>query len=245
VTKRGIAGALVTLLVAAVCVRLGFWQLHRLAERRASNAELAHAIARPPLALGDDLAAIMRNPEGFVDRRARVTGTYDSAAALVLRGRAFEGAPGVELAAPLRPVGRDTVVIVDRGWVPAPDAASADPGRYPEPGLRTVTGILREMPVIAEGAKPVTLTVDGVPVHTVQRLDLATLRAHSRAPLRPLYLQQLPEPARPDSVLPRRVPIPPMSEGPHLSYAIQWFSFAAIAIIGFLVVVFHRARHPR
>jgi surfeit locus 1 family protein len=226
-------------------VRLGFWQLHRLAERRASNAELAHAIALPPLALGDDLAAVMRHPERFGDRRARVTGTYESAAALVLRGRAFEGEPGVQLAAPLRVAGHDTVVIVDRGWVPAPDAARVDPGRYPEPGARTVTGILREMPVIAEGAKPVTLTVDGVPVRTVQRLDLARLRAQSRAPLLPLYLQQLPERARADSVLPRRVPIPPMSEGPHLSYAIQWFSFAAIAVIGFLVVVFHRSRRPR
>ena len=36
---------------------------------------------------------------------------------------------------------------------------------------------------------------------------------------------------RPASV-PPRIEVPPLDEGPHKSYAIQWFSFAAISIIG-------------
>jgi surfeit locus 1 family protein len=32
--------------------------------------------------------------------------------------------------------------------------------------------------------------------------------------------------------LPRRLPPPELTNGPHLSYAIQWFSFAAIVLIG-------------
>jgi len=32
--------------------------------------------------------------------------------------------------------------------------------------------------------------------------------------------------------LPRRWPPPTFDDGPHLSYAIQWFSFALIALVG-------------
>ena len=38
--------------------------------------------------------------------------------------------------------------------------------------------------------------------------------------------------------VPQRVPTPPLDEGPHLSYAIQWFSFAAIALAGTVMAVF-------
>jgi cytochrome oxidase assembly protein ShyY1 len=36
-------------------------------------------------------------------------------------------------------------------------------------------------------------------------------------------------------------PLPDTSEGPHLSYAIQWFTFAAIALVGYGLLV-RRAR---
>ncbi|HET7322220.1 MAG TPA: SURF1 family protein, partial [Longimicrobiaceae bacterium] len=139
VTKRGVGAALLTLLAAAVCVRLGIWQLHRLAERRASNAVLVHATALPPLALRDDLSAVFRSPEEFVDRRARVTGTFLPGRDLVLRGRALQGEPGVNLVGALQVAGSDTVVLVDRGWVGANDAASVDPAAYPAPGTLTVS----------------------------------------------------------------------------------------------------------
>jgi surfeit locus 1 family protein len=38
--------------------------------------------------------------------------------------------------------------------------------------------------------------------------------------------------------VPQRVPTPPLDEGPHLSYAIQWFFFAAIALAGTFMGVF-------
>src|SRR6266699_185738 len=44
-------GAVVALLLAALCIRLGIWQLHRLHERRARNALIAAARAMPPIEL--------------------------------------------------------------------------------------------------------------------------------------------------------------------------------------------------
>jgi hypothetical protein len=44
------------------------------------------------------------------------------------------------------------------------------------------------------------------------------------------------------SGLPKIVPLPELSEGPHLSYAIQWFSFACVALIGWGVLIRKEAR---
>jgi surfeit locus 1 family protein len=49
----------------------------------------------------------------------------------------------------------------------------------------------------------------------------------------PLYLvATIPDTTRPQGERVARLPPPALDEGPHLSYAIQWFSFAAIALIG-------------
>jgi cytochrome oxidase assembly protein ShyY1 len=41
------------------------------------------------------------------------------------------------------------------------------------------------------------------------------------------------------------VPLPELSEGPHLSYAIQWFSFAVVALVGSAILVRRDRRAKR
>lgn len=51
----------------------------------------------------------------------------------------------------------------------------------------------------------------------------------------PVLLRQAPDSGLP--ALPRRLQPPELSEGPHLSYAIQWFAFAVMTVaFGVLVV---------
>lgn len=241
-SRGGVAAAVLAVVVAGVCIRLGFWQLDRLEQRRAANAALRSALALPALELpGDSLAALTRDPARFVNRPVRVEGRYIPDADVVLRGRAHQGRPGVHLVTPLRIAGSDSAVLVNRGWVPSPDAASVAPEAFREPDAEAVTGILQRVPVTGEESLPRTVQVEGRAVQTYRRLDLSTLQEAIGAPLLPLYVQQLPEdPARTDP--PLRVPLPEMDEGPHLGYAIQWFSFAAIAVGGFLLLAFRRTR---
>jgi surfeit locus 1 family protein len=219
-------------------VRLGFWQLDRLDQRRARNASLTRAMALPVLELRDSAALVLAAPDSYLYRRVRVRGSYDAAREVVLRGRTDGGNPGVHLVAPLV-FAADTAVMVNRGWVPAPDAVSVDPRAHAEPGEREVVGILVAAPA-TDDAAPLDREVAGTRVHTFARLPLASLRASTPGALLPLYVQQLSGSPPPDS-LPRRVPLPPPGEGPHLGYAVQWFSFAAIALIG-LAVLLARSR---
>lgn len=219
------------LAVVAVCVRLGFWQLQRLEERRAYNSALRTAAALPPLQLDSaTLQAVSREPARLVQRRVRARGSYDPAGEVVLRSRAQSGRPGVHIVTPLRLAGGGLAVAVNRGWAPSPDALSVNAHLLREPGPREIEGVLLAIPSGEGGPQPAG--------GTWLRLDLEALRQRVTYPVLPLYIQQLAPPSATESL--ERIPSPELEEGPHLSYAIQWFSFAAIALIGFVIVVRRR-----
>lgn len=233
ITARGVLAGALALAVAVVCIRLGFWQLERLDQRRARNAAVEAALALPPVELrGPVLDSISADPGRFWFRRARASGSFDPAGEVVLRGRALRGSPGVHLVTPLRLGGEGPAVLVDRGWVPAADAATVDPRRYAVAGGAEVTGVLQ--PISAAGEPGTGVPVGGVVSYA--RLDLSTLRSRLPYPLLPVQLQLAAGGDGEAAGRPVAVPPPDLSEGPHLGYAVQWFSFAAIAVIGFLVV---------
>ena len=243
---RGALAAAFVLVMCGVCVRLGFWQLDRLKQRKARNHAIELARRMPVLTYDSaTAAAIQRDPGLFADRTVRVTGTYDPAGEVVLRGRASEGMPGVHLVTPMLVPHVTPAVLVNRGWVPSPDAATVDAGRYAEPGARTVTGILMPIPRRTNRVgHPATTMVNGRPVITYRRLDLDSPALRYRRPILPLYVQQLPGADSASGRPPVRVPRPVLDNGPHLSYADQWFSFAAIGVIGLAVVFLRSRREP-
>jgi surfeit locus 1 family protein len=218
------------LVIAAICVRLGFWQLSRLRERQAANRLALAARAAPPVSLNRigelDLADLAQ-------RRATATGRYDPGRDIVLRGLAFDGTPGVHVVTPLILTGENTAVLVDRGFVPSPDAVTVDTDTLREPGRVQVVGIA--IPISSGGGRP----LEHGGRTTWSRLDLEQLRERLPYPILPLYLRQLPDSNLP--AFPRRVPPPPLDEGPHLSYAVQWFLFALMAVLFGVLVVNRRS----
>lgn len=243
-TLRGVLAAAFILVMCGVCVRLGFWQLDRLKQRKARNHAIETGLAAPPLDY-DSLTAlrIERDPASYANRRLRVTGTYDPAGEVVLRGRSNDSNPGVHLVTPMVAPGVPRALLVNRGWVPSPDAATVDPRPYAEPGVRTVTGVLMEVPSnTMAGGQPTVQDVAGAKVTTYRRLDLNALKKIEPRPIEPLYLQQLPGPDSAPARPPIRVALPPLDNGPHLSYAVQWFSFAIIGVVGLVIILVRNRR---
>jgi surfeit locus 1 family protein len=219
-------GVFVTLAIvlAALFVRLGFWQVDRLHQRRARNAVLAERMAETPLpidALGDTAAY----------RRASVQGTPDYADEIVLTGRSRQGSPGVYIITPVRRAGSDTAVLVMRGWVYSPDAATVDLTRWHET-RRSFNGYVLSLPATVESPQQPAM---GRKVRALTRERVRELVPYPVA-TRYLVSQDSVAAAAVDST-PARVAPPALDDGPHLSYAIQWFSFAAIALVGSYVVV--------
>jgi surfeit locus 1 family protein len=197
------------LAVTGVCVRLGVWQLDRLGERRERNAAVQEARDRALLVL----PAPGLPPDSAWQRHIVARGAYDYARERLWQPRMHDGAPGVGLVTPLR-LADGSAVLVDRGWVPAPALAGADLTSYRErDSVVTIEGLAVAAPRGLGDVDPHALA-DSVPY-----------------PLLPFVLQLLPDGA-PGAQWPLRVPPPALDDGPHLSYAIQWFSFAVIVLVG-------------
>jgi surfeit locus 1 family protein len=225
IRPRDVIGSIAVLLIAALCVRLGVWQLHRLQQKRDRNAAIVRQTAAPLLRLN----ALTLDSSDILFRRAAVSGVYDNEHTIVLAGRSLNGAPGVYVLTPLR-VG-NAGILVNRGWLPSSDAANADIAHAIEATPDTVYG------VIVEFSRDPRTDRDSSTAFRKVWYHLNHDAAQQKFPY-PIanYIVQI-TPGKGDPELPRRVPLPTLDEGPHKGYAIQWFSFALIGIVGWLVLL--------
>lgn len=223
----------IALVVTAVCLAAGFWQLSRLGAKRALNAARAAALAASPEALGFSDEALARQ-EG---RKVVAQGVYDESRHVLLSARFHDAELGVEVLTPLL-TSSSGALLVDRGWVRAEDGQTAHPESLPEPGARRVTGLLERIP--AREAMPPwrRLETAGAEHWSTHELDSASVAAHLPYPLAPYVVVALPDPAAPAQ--PVRSGPPMFDEQVHLSYAIQWFVFALVTIVGVATLALRR-----
>jgi surfeit locus 1 family protein len=238
-TPRSLVTLVVVLVVAATCVRLGLWQLDRLEERRTGNARAEERLAAAPVDLASvaDVTAGDAAAETLEWRQVEVRGVYRPGEEVLQRSRAHRGRNGYHVLTPLE-TADGTVVLVRRGWVPfeldEPPVAEARP---PE-GEVVVRGYLERSEEQASFGP--TDPTDGR-LTRVFRADVPRLDAQVAGRLWPLVVHlesQQPAPAE----LPVPADRPEFDDGNHLSYALQWFSFAAIAVVGYGFVLRSRRR---
>jgi surfeit locus 1 family protein len=209
---------------AALSISLGFWQLRRLAARKAANATLESRRAAAELPL-DSLPA---DTGAAHFRRVRIQGTYDYAHEIILTLRGREGSPGVNIITPLKRSGNDSAVLVNRGWVYSPDGVTVDLNRWREGDSVDANGFVETFPTV--GAFDESNPARPRSMRRLHRSDLLKLFPY---PIANYYVVLADSSISPNA--PPRVEPAPLDEGPHRNYAIQWFSFAAISIIGLVI----------
>jgi surfeit locus 1 family protein len=217
----------VVFLLGALCVRLGIWQLHRLGERRAHNALVEARLAEPAI----ELSGAIIDAESLLYRHVTARGRFDPAHEVVILNRTHEDEPGVHLVTPLRFADGGGAVLVDRGWIPAEDNTPAGRAAYASEDMVEVRGVV----LPAEEEPFWTFLADRTPApgeapHPEWRvLNVAGIQAQVPYPLLPVYLELSEAPEGRQPLAEFQVDL---SEGPHLSYAIQWFAFATTAFVG-------------
>lgn len=211
-------------LLAAICTRLGFWQMDKLDQRLERNKMVTKHFAAEPV---DLLAAL---PDGAkVDKtnewtRVTATGTYDLDHELSIKFITRDKAPGADILTPLvLPSGE--AVLVNRGWISTennvtkPDAPAPPNGEVAIEGwLRKNTGAGRNATVPSEGqirAISSDILAKEMPYDlTSGYINLQEQTPASSTPLKP-------------------EPKPELGQGPHFFYALQWWFFALLAMVGF------------
>lgn len=228
----------------AVMVRLGLWQLDRLEARRSFNARVQVQVAAAALDLNQEAA--LPGLDGMEYRKVQVSGVYDHSQQIALRNQYWENQWGVHLVTPLRIQGSEKTILVDRGWIPAEQFQSGDWSAFDEPGLVSVTGILRSSQDRADfGSRRDPVFQPGEQMsRSWNFVNIERLSALMSTSLLPAYIQQAPDPGW--TSLPYRYqPALDLSEGPHFGYALQWFTFAAVLGFGYPFFIQRQERRRR
>jgi surfeit locus 1 family protein len=239
---RWILATLLVLIGVGGMIRLGIWQLERLAERRASNAQVTAEINAPQLDLS--LGIPQEQLTEMEYRTAVVRGTYDFAQEVVLRSQVLNGNLGYDVITPLKIEDSNYDIMVNRGWIPYDQAQPDQRAKYFEPGMVTVKGLLRlpQSQSALFGDPDPTLATGQTRLDAWNAINLTRLQKQVDSPILPVYIQQAPDPSW-TSMPYRSTTLPDLSDGPHLFYAIQWFFFAATLTTGYPIFV--RRRYKR
>ncbi len=232
-TWRWIFTTLLVVAGVALCIRLGFWQLDRLAWRKAFNQRVEAQIQAAPLDLNQNL-----DPAGLFDMEYRsvlVVGRYDFSQEVLLRNQIYDNRLGYHVFTPLLIDGSDQAILVERGWIPFEEADLPTRNKFAEPGRVTVIGRLRrplEQPEVVGGATNPTLAPGQSRIDAWSYISINQIQPQTSLKLVSVYLQQAPDPSLPP--LPQReLNLPELSEGSHLGYAFQWFTFATLLGVGY------------
>jgi cytochrome oxidase assembly protein ShyY1 len=240
---RWIAFHVLIAVLVVVMVNLGLWQLRRLDERQGRNATVRERseLAAEPVTDWLEPESGAEAVEAAEWRPLSGTGTYDDTATVLIRNRTLDGAAGYHVVTPLVLDDGDAV-LVNRGFIPRGEAADAPaPPAAPE---GTVTVVGRARPTQERGLFGPPDPDDGTLIEA-HRIDIPRLAEQLRYPVLPAYLDLASTSPEPGTPQPALLPLPALDDGPHLSYAIQWFLFAVLAVVGWFLAVRHSAAKAR
>jgi surfeit locus 1 family protein len=214
---------LVLLVAALACIRLGFWQLARLEQQMARNQSIQDQLDAPLKAFSDE------EPDF---QRVILEGRFLPEHQIALKNRALNEVKGFHLVTPLQ-TESGSVILVDRGWIPYDLGSEYALDPYHLPGTVEVQGVLQPSQAQPRWdflADPIPAPGDP-PLRSWRLIDIDGIQSQVPFPLHDQFLS-------PTHIDPATDPMATpnfqvdLSNGPHLSYAIQWFSFAAIIVIG-------------
>ena len=232
---RWLALGFLVLVVVPSFFLLSRWQLHRLDDRRHANALVVANSGSTPVPVGSVMqpdAPASSVGEEQTWRQVSATGRYDVAHQVLVRKRPMDGANGYWVVTPLVTTS-GTVLAVNRGWLEAKEGATATVTDVPAPPAGEVTVVGRVRPS-EEAPDP---QPGDLPAGQVTDLDVALVRqAEGDSAVYPGYVDLVAsDPAQEAGLTP--IPLPDLTEGPHLSYAMQWVLFALVAVVGFVLLI--------
>ncbi|HEY6089975.1 MAG TPA: SURF1 family protein, partial [Gemmatimonadaceae bacterium] len=189
---------------AAICISLGFWQLRRLAARRQANAVLAARRSAPEV----ELDSLPRDTATAHFRKVHIRGAYDHGQEIILTLRGRNGSPGVNILTPLLRPGKDTAVLVNRGWVYSPDGMTVDTQPWREADTVNGNGFVETFPTNVPFVAP-----NPARPRSFRRLNRSALLKLFPFPIANYYVVLTDSSV--SSSVPPRVEAAPLDEGPH------------------------------
>lgn len=224
---------LVTLVLLALLVGLGLWQLDRARQKETMQSDFDSRAVDGALRLDGS----ERDPDVLRYRRARAAGSLDGARQFLLDNQVRNGIAGYHVLTPLRLDAGGAAVLVNRGWVPVGSARE----RLPEVTVAGEPGALEGMVTTPRGS-PILLGESGYESsgwpRVVQVVDYPAMEAALGYRLLPFTLLLDPDTEGGyERDWQAFQGIPPER---HRAYAFQWFSLALALMIIYLAANMRR-----
>lgn len=224
-SRRWIGFALFVIILAGVCGRLGLWQLHRLEHRLDRNKIIEKHLVADAVPLDSALPRTAAVDDDSEWTRVTATGRFDASKVVTVKFSTRDGAPGVDVVTPLV-LADGTALLVDRGWMETENNVKKPTDLPAVPtGDVTVTGWLRPDNGAGDDAVKV---YDG----QVRAISSKAQEPYVGVPLRHGYLDLLQQQPAATGGLAAE-PEPERGQGPHFFYALQWWFFALLAVVGY------------
>jgi cytochrome oxidase assembly protein ShyY1 len=233
-TPRWLAAAVLAVAAALVMVWLGVWQMHRYQERHAINTRIDAAdsttavpltsVAAPPVAAGK---AGPSPGKAVAWTKVTFSGHYDPSHEIQARGRTVNGDVGFEILTPLL-LSDGSGVLVDRGWVPAPDAGALAAPTVPAAptGQVTVVGQIH----LSE-SRPTPIEHRDGRLDT-RRISVPRLAGQMPFPVYGAYVL-LTDQTPPNDKAFSAIPIDHEDDWQNAGYTVQWWLFACMALYAY------------
>ena len=229
VLRPGIASSIAAAAFIALTISLGNWQGRRAEEKLELGRRLDEATKGPVLSV----SAARLDGSALERRRVSARGRFVARAVLFLDNKVLHGAAGYHVLTPLKLEGsEERHVLVNRGWIAAGERSRLPAVPTPET-VQTIEGIAvtpsRRFLELAPEAASGPLRQNLVPEREEKRLGLG---------LQPFVIEQT---SGADDGLVREWERPDTGVDRHRSYALQWYSFAALAAVLYVALGFKRA----
>lgn len=230
-SKQWIFATILVIAGVAVLARLGMWQRDRLIQRREFNQSVQTQIDAGPIVL--DSSSVDFKLSEFDFREVSVTGEFLLDQQMLLRNQINDKDSGYHLLTPLSIQGSDSVVVVDRGWIPLDDKLPEDWRQYDIEGQVTIVGVIRKSQneSLFNIEPDNFLTQDESWRQDWRMVHLEAISGQIENILM-IYVQETPD--EKDQTVPIATKVElDLTEGPHADYAAQWFAFALMLGIGY------------
>jgi len=233
-----LAGHVLVIALTLLLSSLGFWQLDRLRQSKEQNKIIKNRLSQITKNI-DEIGSDYKIAD-IEFSRLQLLGQYDPAHEILLRGRSYAGLAGYNLFTPFITTNKK-VVMVERGWVPIEYDSPPVLAALPPKGIVEIIAIILSSSSPPQGWNKFFAPKDPPgELKITAYTDLKRLQKQMPYKLESFYLRLLEQKPLQNESLPYALKPLEINNGSHLSYALQWFSFVVIGLVGYGLIIRQR-----
>jgi surfeit locus 1 family protein len=229
---------LATIVVMALCIKAGLWQLNRAEAKRVLQMQLNARQNEPSVALTDKMASLKKvDSELWRFRRVKFSGTYDTRYQVLLDNQVENTAAGYHVLTPVHVEGSKAYVLVNRGWIAGTPDRKVPEVTTPQ-GVQIIEGDIALPPAKFFTLEALPLKQDKLQQvwqsHVWQNMDMQLYAKSVPFAIQP-FVVRLNANSNAGGFVRNWAP-PGERVAMHLGYAYQWFGFALTMLVIFIVL---------